>query len=129
MTLEEASKATGYKFSSDSPDEGSDCALASSESLAGLFFMTINGTISRIDIDASGYATSEGAKVGDSEATIKKIYAGRVEIEPHKYIDGHYLNVYSPDKQRAIVFETDGKKVTQWRIGKIPEVQYVEGCS
>ena len=25
-------------------------------------------------------------------------------------------------------FETDGKKVTEFRAGKLPEVEYVEGC-
>ncbi|WP_267871531.1 hypothetical protein [Nostoc sp. CHAB 5715] len=28
-----------------------------------------------------------------------------------------------------VVFETDGKRVTQFRSGKLPEVEFVEGCS
>ena len=29
----------------------------------------------------------------------------------------------------AYVFETDGKRVTNFRAGKFPEVEYIEGCS
>jgi hypothetical protein len=27
-----------------------------------------------------------------------------------------------------IVFETDGQRVTRFRAGRLPAVQYVEGC-
>jgi hypothetical protein len=27
------------------------------------------------------------------------------------------------------VFETDGQRVTNYRVGRKPEVQWVEGCS
>jgi hypothetical protein len=29
---------------------------------------------------------------------------------------------------KAIVFETDGKRVTMFRAGRMPEVEWVEGC-
>ena len=36
-----------------------------------------------------------------------------------------------PAKQRAfwIVFETDGQRLTAYRSGRRPAVEYVEGCS
>jgi hypothetical protein len=30
---------------------------------------------------------------------------------------------------KAIVFETNGKTVTNFRAGRLPEVKWVEGCS
>jgi hypothetical protein len=29
---------------------------------------------------------------------------------------------------KALVFETDGKHVTMFRAGRLPEVKWVEGC-
>lgn len=58
-------------------------------------------------------------------------YAGFVEVQPHKYTDGHDL-VITPrnpaDSTLRIVFETDGQKVKAFRGGLVPQVQYVEGC-
>jgi hypothetical protein len=33
------------------------------------------------------------------------------------------------DRNFRIVFETDGKKVTRWRAGLLPQVEFVEGCA
>ena len=41
---------------------------------------------------------------------------------------GHYLTVRTRDKKFAIVFETDGARVTEIRAGGVPSVEYVEGC-
>ena len=58
------------------------------------------------------------------------LYGGRVKSEPHKYVrGGHYLVVPSPaDSDAQLVFETDGKRVTSYRVGRLPEVRWVEGC-
>jgi hypothetical protein len=83
--------------------------------------------MARVDTTSRRYMTAEGARVGDTEARIKQLYRGRVTVEPHKYIDGHYLIV--GNKKSAIIFETDGKKVLMIRAGRYPEVEWVEGCS
>ncbi|MBC7789783.1 MAG: hypothetical protein H7Z74_07540 [Anaerolineae bacterium] len=99
---------------------------------AGVNFMIRNGRIARADITDSIFATAKGARMGDSEERIKQLYPGQVEVVPHKYVDGHYLivtpNVPS-DSAHRFVFETDGKRVTRFRSGKMPEVTWVEGCS
>ena len=86
----------------------------------------------RIDGRDSTVATREGARVGDSEARIKSLYGSAVRVEPHKYTGptGHYLTVTpANDTRHLIVFETDGERVTMFRVGRKPEVSYVEGCS
>lgn len=96
----------------------------------GVLLMVEKGEISRVDVTAGSVATVEGAKIGDSEDRIKTLYPGQVTVQPHKYTDGHYL-VVTPKSggDNRIVFETDGKKVTRYRSGRMPAVQYVEGCA
>lgn len=93
--------------------------------------MVVKGKIVRIDVDTGAVTTDDGAKIGDSEDRIKNIYGDDVKVTPHKYNPGwHYMTVMgdSTSAGRAIVFETDGKKVTRYRAGELPEVQWVEGC-
>jgi len=99
----------------------------------GVSFMMENGRLSRVDIRGNTtLKTAAGAGIGDTEDRIKTLYPGQVTVQPHKYMEGgHYLVVVpmgSPSNER-IVFETDGNKVTVYRSGKTPAVEYVEGCS
>ena len=86
----------------------------------------------RIDVDSGAAATSEGARVGDAESRILGLYAGRVESGPHKYVSGgKYLTVRAAnpaDSAYRLIFETDGQKVTRYRAGQRPQVEYVEHC-
>jgi len=88
--------------------------------------------IGRVDVDSGAVATSTGARIGDSEDRIKSLYPNRVTVSPHEYTDGHYLTVESgseADSLYRIIFETDGKRVLNYRAGTRPSVEYVEGCS
>jgi hypothetical protein len=89
-------------------------------------------TIARIDIDNPKITTISGAKIGDTEARIKSLYPGKIKVSQHPYDrNGHYLT-YIPqdknDKNYRVIFETDGQQVTRYRVGKLPEVGYIEGC-
>ena len=95
----------------------------------GIIFMLIDGKIARVDVENKFTATAEGARVGDSESRIKRLYPGRVRITAHAYIEGHYLTVIAPDRKHGFVFETDGRRVTQYRAGSRVAIRYVEGCS
>lgn len=97
----------------------------------GLGFMMEGDKFSRIDVSNDGYTAPGGGKVGMTRAEIEQLYAGRVEASPHKYVDGaHTLRVTDTGGgQSALVFETDaGGKVTGWRIGVPPQIDYVERC-
>jgi hypothetical protein len=91
-----------------------------------LLVMLVDGVVARVDVIGPSVATEQGARVGDSEARIKELYAG-ARTEPHKYTDGHYL-VVETGTDRRFVFETDGMKVTRYRSGAVPAVEWVEGC-
>lgn len=134
MTLEQAVQAGGRAFGE--PQMGSeecDYFLFAGDSIRGsAHFMVVNGQIARVDVNDSTIATAEGARIGDTEQRIMELYPNRVTVQPHKYTDGHYLVVApsSPaDSGRNIIFETDGQRVTTYRAGRMPEVEYIEGCS
>ena len=92
--------------------------------------------IARVDVMAgSKITTPSGAKIGDTEARIKALYLGHIQVAPHQYTaraGGHYL-IFTPkdrvDQNYRIIFETLNGKVTRFRAGKLPEVAFVEGCA
>ncbi len=93
-------------------------------------WMLIEGRVARTDVDGRGFATEAGARVGDSEARVISLYRGKVIVGPHNYVDkGHYLTVETSDGKWMLVFETDGSRVTSYRIGRTPEAGFIEGCS
>jgi hypothetical protein len=98
----------------------------------GASLMVVNDTVVRVDVDSLPTATAWGDRVGDREADVLARHAGHVSVSPHKYTGptGHYLTVTAPDDTlHALVFETDGERVTTYRAGRRPEVEWVEGCS
>lgn len=90
-----------------------------------------NGKFVRYDVETIADVAPGGGQVGMSADDIKTAYAGRVEEQPHKYVEGgKNLRVKSTDGASAIVFEVDAAgKVTAWHVGVPPQVDYVEGCS
>jgi hypothetical protein len=75
------------------------------------------------------YRTRRGARIGMTEAQAQAVYGGRLLVEPHQYDEhGHYLKLFSHDRRRALVLETDGTTVLSMRAGEEGPAQYVEGC-
>lgn len=132
MKLSDARTATGDKISAPPAADTAVCGFARwSAGPAGVRLMTAKGRIVRVDVDSGSTTTAEGARIGDTEARINTLYAGRVVTTPSKYTAGHYLTVKRPpaaDSAYRFIFETNGSKVTRYRAGKLPEVGYVEGC-
>ncbi len=132
QSLSEASSAVGGTISL-APDASPDCSYAQWTSApAGVRVMVERDTVVRVEVKEGGVSTAEGARIGDNEGRINSLYTGRVFIRPHKYTTGKYMIVMPPagvDTMFRIVFETDGAKVTEFRSGRMPAVEYVEGCS
>ena len=128
MTAAEARQALGMPASSTKSGE---CSYLDTKGRTHAFVMLVHDTVVRLDVRDSTIATEAGARVGDAESHVLELYRGRVKSEPHKYVPaGHYLIVTSPtDSTHRLVFETDGKRVTTYRVGRMPEVRWVEGCS
>ncbi len=145
MNLPEAAAAANVKLYVSSAGSDSCYYLEGEGSLEGVGFMitkdevksrqqyVTSDIIARIDIHTPQITTVSGAKIGDTEARIKSLYPGKIEVTQHAYNPkGHYLTFVPRSKAEQnyrVVFETDGQRVITYRSGKIPEVEYVEGCS
>ncbi|MBW4561575.1 MAG: hypothetical protein KME32_10560 [Mojavia pulchra JT2-VF2] len=133
MTVSQAAQAAGTRLTGDAPNKYCYYVKPQGKS-QDIGFMVAEGRIARVDVwRNSKISTLKGAKIGDTEARIKSLYRGQIQVMPHHYVQGgHYLTFIpkdAADKNYRVVFETDGKRVTQFRSGKLPEVQFVEGCS
>lgn len=85
----------------------------------------------RYDVGNAREAAPGGGRVGMTAADIEARYPG-VEHRPHKYVEGgQVLRVaHGPGGIGVLVFEVDASgKVTAWRAGVPPQVDYIEGCS
>lgn len=138
MTLDEARAALGGDLRmSDNPvgmEEGADrCDHPRSARLpAGVMMMVQGQRLVRLEVTSGATPTAEGARIGDTEARVQTLYPGRVQVQPHKYTDGHYLVVRpaaASNTTHLLIFETDGNAVLRFRAGQKPHVEYVEGCA
>lgn len=86
----------------------------------------------RYDVRNDRITAPGGGKVGMSLGQLQTLYPDRGDVTAHKYDEkGHNLRVRPAEEGGAIInFEINGDgNVTAWRVGKTPQVDYVEGCS
>jgi hypothetical protein len=94
--------------------------------------MIEGGRFARIDVRADDIVAPGGGRAGMNAEEIEALYPGRIEERPHKYVEGgKYLRI--PDEmggEGVLLFAADEQgRVTEWRVGVPPQVDYVEGCS
>lgn len=133
MTVQEAGAALGTRLVPviDPPDE--ECATYGPESgFDGVAFLVARGVVARTDVTAGSTQTPEGVALGQSEDEAQRRYGGRLAVGDHDYlVGGRYLTLIPTapaDEDFRLVIETDGRKVTALRAGRLPEVEYSEGC-
>jgi hypothetical protein len=109
------------------------CMYATADSLpSGVRVMVEQAKVARVEVYEGSVQTAKGARIGDTEERVKRLYPNQVTVSPHKYTDGHYLTVVptaNADSAYRIIFETDGRRVLRYRAGIRPQVEYVEGCA
>jgi hypothetical protein len=133
MTVANAATALGSPIPSMAGLDTACAYVRIANAPPGLRVLAVRDTVARIEIDSTNIATGLGARVGDPEWRVRDLYGSRVTVQPHKYLpNGHYM-IVSPipatDSGFRLVFETDGTKITKYRAGREPEVEWVEGCA
>jgi hypothetical protein len=133
MTLAQAQSITGGALVGQDSGNQECFYVTPSAAPEGIKLMVTEGRIARIDITSPAYASMRGARVGQMQDKVTRLYLGQLEISQHKYDDNGFYLTFIPkdlaDQRYRMEFETDGMRITRFRAGKLPEVQYVEGCS
>jgi hypothetical protein len=61
------------------------------------------------------------------KAAGRETYGSQLVRERHAYTDGLYLKIVDGD--RKVVFEIARSRVTDISTGRLPEIDYIEGCA
>ena len=150
MTLEQVAAAAGVDLTRqpdfDAAVAEKNCAYVSPSTIPGyspppesgnkspLAFMIVDGKLARIDILGGDFATDQGIKVGSAESAVTEAYGGGSPLPPRAFVGPPYRYLTaSPrdaeDQGFKMVFESDGAKVVNYRVGKEPEVENRQGCT
>jgi hypothetical protein len=94
------------------------------------------GRITRIDVGplargdaATGVVTDRRVGIGATEAAVRRAYGVALIVRPHPYGEkGHYLEAPAPGRKRGLIFETRDGRVTSFRAGRYPSLDYIEAC-
>ncbi len=133
MTVPRAERAAGARLVWTGPAIN-DCRYLRPRSRSiRASFMVINRRIVRVDVARRGIRTVSGFRIGDDEQEIRERFDDQLRVTRHEYNpEGWYLEVVPRDRaerNRRVIFETDGERVTYIRGGRLPEVRYIEGCA
>lgn len=129
MRRAQVEKALGSRIKLDMDDPACTTAGAPGGKASFMFF---HDRLVRIDADAVGVRTPEGAYVGMTEAALKKLYGKRARTSTHPYgaePNDHYVAVKLPPRDRLLIFETRSRRVENFRIGTLQAAQLSEGCN
>ncbi len=101
--------------------------------LAGISLTFRDGRLARLDIDTPDWATQSGARVRMPEAKFLPLYPRRLRQEAHPFDDtGRYYFLDARDpayKGLAILFESDGERITRMRAGLARYLMSSEPCA
>jgi hypothetical protein len=119
--------ATGENY----PDPEIDCSYWRTPRWPGLLMMVSGRRVVRIETEDRRYRTASGARIGRTEAEIRRLYGPAMRVQPHPYTgpQGHYLVYRARGAPYGLIIETDAARATQVRVGTWEAVQLIEGCS
>jgi hypothetical protein len=127
-----AERAAGMRMRFDGPARSGCRYMKPVDARVRASLMLTRGRVVRVDVARRGIATPSGVRVGDSEASVRRRFAGQLRVTRHEYTDGYYLEFVPNDhaeRNRRVIFETSRGRVSYIRAGRLPEVRYIEGCS
>jgi len=135
MTVAEASGVAGTPIVPFKPNPNPVCSYYKpANGPEGVTFMVTSGRIATVEIETNKIVTNYGAKIGDSESLIKSLYPGG-QIQTARLANSEQgkswivqPSNFAEKNLRLVFVSTNGKTVTRMMAGKVPEVNYIEGC-
>jgi hypothetical protein len=134
MNRSQVEKALDVELEGEAFDNEGSCIelYSEAEPLAGLYFMFLDGKLSRISAGSpSGITTPRSIAIGSTAEEVRNAYGDKLEAEPHHYTGApaEYLTYWLQPKVRGVRFETDTSgKVETIHAGN-DSIQYIEGCA
>jgi hypothetical protein len=134
MTVAEASGVAGTPIVPFKPNPNRVCDYYKpANGPEGVTFMVSSGRIATVEIETNKIVTNYGVKIDDSESLIKSVYPGPIQTARLANSEKGKSWTVQPssfaEKNLRLVFvSTNGKTVTRMIAGKVPEVNYIEGC-
>jgi hypothetical protein len=136
MSLDEAAAAGGAELV-EVDDEDPSCSYYTHDPSTGLDqelrFMVRADRVVRIDIDGTQLKTLSGLGNGDTKAALVNTYGDGVIVSAslsgeanEQYVT--YIPFDEADADYRLRFETTDDIVTSYRIGRLPEVEWVDRC-
>jgi hypothetical protein len=132
---EHVRQAWGRPLTAGTPAEGSTCYRVTMDPRPakglGIAFLFEDGGFRRYDVDSTDQVAPGDIVVGAKADDVKTKFAGRIEEQPAKYVEGGKVLVVKPEGEgdARLMFDVDASGiVTAWRIGTPPQIYYVEGC-
>lgn len=132
MSAKEAKQKLGPGATGEAEEAGGCYYLESNAKAGEPGYMIEGEKLVRYESgDDATLSAPGGGKVGMSADEIRALYRGRIEEQPHHYEgDGQYWRIKDASGGPGVLlFEVVAGKVTAWRVGLAPPVDYVEGCS
>ena len=133
---EESVRMSWGGLNASKPAMGATCYMLSINPLPSnhqdIAFMFEDAKFVRYDVTDPILVAPGNIVVGDTADKVMQAHPSHVESQPHKYIEGWRILTVTPESpaNARLIFEIDASNiVTNWRIGVIPQVYYVEGCS
>lgn len=134
MTRAQAEKTLKVPLEGDAFDNQGSCIelYSSNEQLTGLYFMFLDGKLSRISIgDQSHVTTPRAIGIGSSAEEVRKAYGDKLLAETHHYEGppAEYLTYWLKPEKSGVRFETDIHGKVQTIHAGDASIQYIEGCA
>ena len=134
MSRAQVEKALQVQLEGDAFDNQGSCIdlYSSNEQLAGLYFMFLDGKLSRVSIGGkSSVKTPRGMGVGSTEEEVRSAYGKQLQAEPHHYLDlpAEYLTYWVKPAKSGVRFETDAQKKVETIHAGNDSIQLIEGCA
>lgn len=125
-------QAWGGELKTQPPAKGSTCTYfypVWAKTPPDLGFMFEEGKFVRYDVATAKETAPGGGKVGMDKSELARLYGDKGETSPDKYDPAASTFRVRGEGGAAAVFAigADGK-VSKWRVGVAPQVDYVEGC-